>query len=148
MTPTEEAAQIEKRAANLTKLLAGMKSSVERQAFEKHFKDGLDEARVAAGILRHPDTKVGEDELYVGPCEHRYLLLIWTEYDHQFDAINPEDMETSTDELQTAQGLVEEHICRNWPTDYEYRCRVFDLDDGVELRWHEVREVRWGDSPE
>lgn len=145
MTRLKKAAQIEKRAANLKKLL-GMLTVSERQAFERHFADDLEEAKVAADILRNPNSNISEDGLFTGPCENRYLLLYWTEYDNQFDDINPDDWETKTDSERQARELVEQHICRNEPTDYAYRCRVFDLDAGVELRWHEVREIRWTDA--
>lgn len=146
MTQQEEAARIEKRLANLKKLLKTL-PLIEWSAFAKYYDAGIDEATVAAGMLKR-GTVTDADDLVLGPVEHRYLLLHWQEYGNQFDEINPDEWEEHTDSLQQARELVEQQICRDISADYLLRCRVFDLDDGVELRWHEVREIQWGDSPE
>lgn len=145
MTQTERAALYELRAKHLTRLLATLPAS-ERVEFEKHFKADLDEITGAVSILRGT-AKVGEDELYVGPVENRYLLLYWTTFSGDLDEINPDDWETRTDSLAQVRELVEQHICRNEPPDYSYRCRAFDLSAGTDLQWYEVREIRWGNAP-
>ena len=146
MTQTERAALYEKRAANLAYLLKTAGATT-RHVFDTAFKDALDEIRVAVGILRAEGTKVGEDDLYVGPVANRYLVLPWVEYDHQVDEVNPDDSETGTDDLESARLIVAEHVFQAARPDYSYRCVVYDLDDRKELDWHAVQEIRWGDRP-
>lgn len=146
MTRTERAALYELRAKHLTRLLATLPAS-ERVEFEKHFAAGLEEVGVAVGILRDPHATVGETDLYLGPVEQRYLLLYWTTFNGDLDEINPDDWETTTDSLAQVRELVEQHVCRNEPADYGYRCRAFDLSAGTDLQWYEVHEIRWGVRP-
>lgn len=129
------------RLANFKKLLAALPQA-ERHVFSRHY-DLLVEENEAAG-----DRSYDVDD---GPltdlADGRYFILYWQEYDDQFDEVNPDDWEFQTDSRQEARELVEQHVCRNEPSDYSYLCHVLDLDDGVELEWHEVREVRWGERP-
>lgn len=114
-----------------------------RASVKDFFESALDEAKVAVGMK--VDEDLDDENLCYDFIAHRYLVLQWVEYDNQFDEINPEDAEMYVDHAYQAIALVEAHVCRNEPPDYEYRCRVYDLDTGTELRWYEVREIRWGD---
>jgi hypothetical protein len=146
MTGKEQADLYERRAANLAYLLKTAGHTT-RHVFDAAFKDALDEIKVAVGILRDSHTKVGEDDLYVGPVAHRYLVLPWVEYDNQVDEVNPDDSETGTSDLESARLIVEEHVFQEARPDYTYRCVVYDLDEKKELDWHAVQEIRWGDRP-
>jgi hypothetical protein len=134
------------RIQNAEKLFNEMSLDI-RAAVKDFFESSLDEAKVAVGMSERDELDFDDENLCYDFITHRYLVLQWVEYDNQFDEINPEDSNMYVDRESAALELVEAHICRNFPPDYEYRCRVYDLDTGVELRWHEVREIRWGDSP-